>query len=107
MVAGTASAEYDAAAATDSREVCSKTTECDLVGIKVDAATHGVDDRVGLLVDLLLHEVVELAFHDLGKLELESLDATRRGNGVAVVAAETVNVEFALCDVCDVVVLEV
>ena len=37
----------------------------------VDAAAHRVDDRLGLLEDLLLHEEVEVALHDLLQLHLE------------------------------------
>lgn len=45
--------------------------------VKVDATTHGVYDGVGLLVDLLLHEVVELALHDLGDFDLKGFDRAR------------------------------
>ena len=45
----------------------------------VDAAAHRVDNGLGLLEDLLLHEEVEVAFHNLLQLHLERrhLAATR------------------------------
>ena len=42
--------------------------------VKVDSAPHGVDHRLGLLVDLLLHERGEVPLHDLLDLHLKSRD---------------------------------
>ena len=49
---------------------------------KVDTPPHGVDDGLGLLEDLLLHEVVVVALHDLLELHLERghLAGTRYGH---------------------------
>jgi hypothetical protein len=112
VVARAARAEHNTATAAHDGQVLTEATKSDLVVIEVDAATHGVDDRLGLLVDFLLHEVVELALHDLGNLHLKRLDRARgRNRGSASLAllatAETVNVQLAVRDVCDVVVFEV
>lgn len=107
VITRTASTKDNSPATTDDRQVRAETTQSDDVLVKVDTTTHGVDDRLGLLVDLLLHEVVELALHDLGKLDLEGFDGTRRRDLGAVRAAQTVDVEFTLGNVGDVVVLEV
>lgn len=101
----TASDKYDPAASPDGGEVLAETTEGDgLVG-SIETTTHSVDDRLGLLENLLLHEVVEAALHDLLKLDLECLDGTDVGGSVILV--EAVNVQRALVDVGNVVVLEV
>lgn len=105
VVRGTTSNENDAAASADSRDVGAETTESDgLVG-NVEATTHGVDDGLGLLENLLLHEVVELALHDLLELKLEGLDGSDVGASIGLL--ETVDVERALVDVGNVVVLKV
>ncbi len=49
-------------------------SEDDSLGLEVDAAPHGVDHRLGLLEDLLLHERREVALHDLLDLHLQSRD---------------------------------
>ena len=105
VVRGTASNEDNATAATDGVDVAAKTTESNgLVG-NVKTTTHGVDDGLGLLENLLLHEVVELALHNLLKLELKRLDCTNVGTTIGLF--QTVNVERALVDVGDIVILEV
>ena len=109
VVARAARAEDNAATAADNGQERPQTTQSDDVRVKVDAATHGVDDGLGLLVDLLLHEVVEATLHDLGKLELQGLDKTRCGLlrlAVGGIAAQTVNGQFAVGNVSDVIVLE-
>ena len=112
VVTRTTSAEHNPPAATHDREVGAQPAKCDLVGVKVHPSTHGVDDRFGLLVDLLLHESIEFALHDRGNLKLERLDAPRGGDlagGLVAffLTAETVDVEFTLGDVGDVVVFEI
>lgn len=108
VVARSARAEHDAAATADDREVRAQSTKCDPVQIKVDTTTHGVDDGFWLLVDLLLHEVVELALHDLREFELERLDrAVRRLRLAILVAAQAVDVQLALSDVCDIIVFKI
>ena len=42
-----------------------------ILRIKVDPPPHGVDHRLRLLVDLLLHECREVPFHDLLDLHLQ------------------------------------
>ena len=112
MVTRSASGEHDPAATTHDGQVRSQPSQSNLVRIKVDTTTHGVDDRLGLLVNLLLHKVVEFAFHDRSDLDLEGLDATSRGNlagslGFIFLTPETVDMEFTLGDMGDVIVLKV
>lgn len=94
MVRGSTGDKHDPPAPPDDTEVRLESSEGNGVRVKVDSPTHGVDDRLGLLVDLLLHEVVERSLHDSGELNLERLDGTDGGD--SIVAAETVDVE--LCD---------
>ena len=42
-----------------------------------DASTHRVDDRLGLLENLLLHKRRKLSLHDLLQFEFELVDAAR------------------------------
>lgn len=106
MVRGAAGDKDEAAAAADDVEVGLETSEGDGVRVKVDAAAHRVDDGLGLLVDFFLHEVVKRPLHDGGELNLERLDGADGRHG-AVVLAQAVDVELALGNVRDVVVLEV
>lgn len=92
MEAGSAGHEHDAPAPPDRREVSLETTEVDPSGVKVDTATHGVDDGFGLLVDFLLHEVGEVSLHDGGQLDLEGLDGA--DGREAVVTAQAVDMEL-------------
>jgi hypothetical protein len=105
MVGSTAGDEDDPPASPDGGEVLAETTEGDGLVDSIQTTTHGVDDGLGLLEDLLLHEVVEAALHDLLELNLKRLDGTDVGR--AVILVQTVDVEGALVDVCNVVVLEV
>lgn len=105
VVAGTASNEDDAAASADGRDVGAETTQSNGPVSDVETTTHGVDDGLGLLEDLLLHEVVELALHDLLELKLEGLDGSDVGATVSLL--EAVDVQGALVDVGNVVILEV
>ena len=47
------------------------------MSVKVDASPHGVENRLWLLEDLLLHEVLVVALHDLLQLHLERGDLAR------------------------------
>ena len=87
-------AEDDTATAADDVEVSAETTKGDTMLVDVYTTTHGVDDRLRLLVDLLLHEVIELALHDLRELDLKGLDSTVLGlrSAGVLVAAESVDV---------------
>lgn len=106
VVARTASNEDDSAASADGVEILAETTKGDNLILNIETTTHGVDNGFGLLEDFLLHEVIELALHDFLQLDLDGLDGTDVGGGT-VVLLETVNVEGALVNVSDVVVLEV
>ncbi len=55
------------------RDVVDQAAEHNAGGVEVDAAPHGVENGVGLLVDLLEHEVRELALHDLLQLRVKRL----------------------------------
>ncbi len=54
-------------------KVLDHSTQLDFVEAEVDASTHGVENAVGLLENLLQHEVSELAPHDLLELHLQCL----------------------------------
>jgi len=108
VVAGPARDEDNTTASANDGEVGAQTAKGDFVRVEVNAATHGVDDRLGLLVDFLLHEVVELALHDLGELEFKGLN---RADGalltVGLALAQSVDVQLSLSDVGDVIIFEV
>ena len=105
MEAGSAGNEDQPSAAADGADILLEAAKSDgLVG-DIQTTTHGIDDGLGLLEDLLLHEVVELSLHDFLEFQLEGLDgADVRGS---VILGETVDIEGAIVDVGDVVVFEV
>lgn len=105
VVTGTTGNEDDAAASSNGRHVRSETTQSNVLVGDVETTSHGVDNRLGLLENLLLHEVVELALHDLLKLKLKGLDGSDVRAAIGLL--ESVDVQGALVDVGDVVVLEV
>ena len=84
VVGSTASDENQTSAAPDGADVLPKTTESHGLLLGVQATTHSVDDRLGLLEDLLLHEVVEAALHDLLELNLDGLDGTDVAGAVSL-----------------------
>ena len=63
-----------------------------------------VVSRLGLGI---LHEVVEPALHDLSELELKHLNAAGHGRSLAIVVVETMDVELAVSNVHNVIILEV
>lgn len=105
VVGGTTSNEDQTSAAPDGADVLPKSTESHGLLLGVQATTHSVDDRLGLLKDLLLHEVVEAALHDLLELNLDGLDGADVAGAVSL--GQTVNVELALVNVSNVIILEV
>lgn len=105
VVAGTTSNENDSAAATDGWKVRAETAEGNCLVRNVETTTHGVDNRLGLLENLLLHEVVKLALHDLLELKLKSLDGADVRRAISLL--ETVDVERALVNVSNIVILKV
>lgn len=105
VVGGTASDEDQTSAAPDGADVLAKSTEGDGLLLCVQATTHSVDNRLGLLEDLLLHEVVEATLHDLLELDLDGLDSTDIASAVGL--GQTVDVELTLVDVGNVIILEV
>ena len=108
VVARPARDEDDATAAADNGEVGAQATKRNFVRIEVDAPTHRVDDRLGLLVNFLLHEVVKFALHDLRELEFEGLN---RADGalltVGLALAKSVDVQLSFGDMGDVIIFEV
>lgn len=105
VVAGAAGNKHHAAATTQSRQMGLESTQSHLVGVEVDTATHGVDDTLGLLVNFLLHEVVKVALHDGGQLDLKRLDGAG-GRGMFV-ATQAVDVKLTIFNMSDIVVFEV
>lgn len=105
VVRGTAGDEYYPPASADSADVLSQTTQGDLLVDNIQTSTHGVHNRLGLLENLLLHEVVERALHDLLKLQLQGLDST--DGGTTLPLSSSVDVQLTLVDVSNVVILEV
>jgi len=105
VVRGTASNEYQTSATPDSADVLPESTKSHGLLLCVQATTHGVDNRLGLLEDLLLHEVVEATLHNLLQLDLDSLNGANVAGAVSL--GQTVDVELTLVDVGNVIVLEV
>lgn len=105
MITSTARNKDDSAAAADGRNVRAETAKGDSLVGGIETTSHGVDDRLGLLENLLLHEVIELALHDLLKLKLQGLDGAHIGAAVRLLKA--VNVQRALVDVSNIIVLKV
>ena len=62
VVAGATGNEEKAAAPADFMHIVLDTSQDDLVGLKVDTTSHGVDHRLRLLKDLLLHERAVVAW---------------------------------------------
>jgi hypothetical protein len=96
----------------DDREVGTESTEGDLVLIEVDTSTHRVDDGLRLLVYFLLHECVKFALHDGRHFKFKRLDVSD-SSGLArsllalAFAPQTVNMKFAIGDVCNIIVFEI
>ena len=112
MITGATRREDDPTAAANDREVCPETTESNRVSVKVDTTTHSVDHGFGLLVNFLLHKVVELALHDLCELKLQGLDASSsgglgRGDIALLCAAEPVDVQFSLGNMGNIVIFQI
>ena len=108
VVARPARDEDNATSAADDGEVRAQAAKGNFVRVEVDAPTHSVDDRLGLLINFLLHEVVEFALHDLGELEFEGLnraDGTLLTVGLAL--AQSVDVQLSFGDMGDVIIFEV
>ena len=93
-----------AAAAANRREPRAQATQLDSVIVKVNATTHSVNDRFGLLENLLLHKVGELALHNLLELHLKGLNGT--SGGLVNVTADSVNVKLAIRNMRNIVVLK-
>ncbi len=74
----------------DDRQVRLQPTKGDRPSVEIDSSTHGVDDRLRLLIDFLLHEVVELALHNFRELDLEGLNGTNGGE--TIISTESVDV---------------
>lgn len=83
------------------------------MSVKVDTASHGVDDTLWLFVNFLLHKVRELALHDLRQFQFQSLDGADSrssgagGGGIRIVAAKSMDMHFSFADVGNVVVFKV
>ena len=64
----------ESSAPLDLRNISLNASQCNLPQLKVDPSSHGIDNRLRLLKDLLLHERAEVALHDLLNLHLEDDD---------------------------------
>ena len=104
VVRGTTGNHDNAAAAANRREPRAQATQLDSVIVKVNATTHSVNDRFGLLENLLLHKVGELALHNLLELHLKGLNGT--SGGLVNVTADSVNVKLAIRNMRNIVVLK-
>lgn len=82
MVRSSTSDEHNPPAASNDTQVGFETTQSDGMSVEVDSSPHRVDDRFRLLVNLLLHKVVERTLHDGGEFNLESFDGSDRGDSV-------------------------
>lgn len=73
-----------------------------------DSSAHGVHNGLGLFEDLLLHERLVVAEHNLLELHGETLDdaGLLRGNAPVVVTVDPVDGQMACVDEGDVVVLQ-
>lgn len=105
MITRTASNEDDSATSADGRDVRAETTKRNRLVLAVETTSHGVDNGLRLLENLLLHEVVELALHDLLELKLKGLNGAHVGAAIGLLKA--VDVQGSLVDVGNVVILEV
>ena len=92
VVTRSASDEDHSTTSPHNAQVRLQSSEGDRVRIEVDSTSHGVDDRFGLLVDFLLHKVIERSLHDGGQFDLERLDCSNRR--YTIVSTESVDVEF-------------
>jgi hypothetical protein len=112
VVARSTGDEHHASAAAHNGQVGAEATESDLVSVKIDASSHGVDNRLGLLVNLFLHKGVKLALHDGGDLELESLDGTSGGDLAGGLVSllftpDAVDVQFTMGNMSNIIILKV
>ena len=73
-------------------KVSFEAAEVDAILFEIYAPTHGIEDGFWLLVNFLLHKVVEVALHDVGKLQLERLNGSDTGD--TVILAKAMNVKF-------------
>lgn len=72
--------------------------------LEIDASPHGVNDGIGLLEDLLLHEEIVVALHDLLQLHLQGGDLALVR--VVASASDPVDAERAVFDRGNVVILK-
>lgn len=71
----------------------------------IQATSHGVHDRLWLLEDFLLHEVVEATLHDLLQFQLNGLNSADVGGSIVLV--QTMNVQLAFVNVGNVIIFEI
>lgn len=105
MVACSAGNEDEATTPANRGKIGAQAAQLHIAGFKVHTATHGVEDAVGLLKNLLLHKVREIALHDFRELQLERLNGADRRD--AVLALQLVDVQLTSCNVRHVVVLKI
>ena len=67
VVAGATGDEEQSATPLDLTQVVLQTSHAHLVRLEVHATSHGIQDRLGLLEDLLLHEGREVTCGNVGE----------------------------------------
>lgn len=92
MVRCAACNENDASGTAHNREIATQASQSDLVVLKIDTTTHSIDDRLRLLVNLFLHEMIKGTFHDLSKFHFQNMD--RSGEGFTILASEAMDVKL-------------
>ena len=107
VIARAARDEHEATAALDLADEVLDAAECDLelIGAGAHATAHRVHHRLGLLEDLLLHEVLVVALHDLLDLEQELVYLAMR-RLVVVAALDAMDGEATVAHHGHVVVLQ-
>ena len=92
MIAGPARHEEEPSSSPDGWQIGFETTQHHSPRVEVHTASHRVYNRLRLLIDFFLHEMVILTFHDLGELNFEVLDRTYRRE--AIITSEAVDMQL-------------
>lgn len=92
MITGSASNKDHSSTSSHHAQVCLQSSKRDRMSIEVDSSPHRVDDRFGLLVDLLLHKVIERSLHDRSQFDLQGFDGTNGRD--SVITSKSMNMEF-------------
>lgn len=83
-----------------------KLTQSDFEVVIVDTSSHGVDNRVWLLEDLLLHEVLVVSLHDLLDLQEKLVDLTGLWLIDVSVALDAMDAQVSVLDDGNIVIFQ-